>query len=192
MLFCCCEKNLVGIYKNAKAAFDKSSSKNFKYFLCEYQELAKQVSLRGITISLHCLIHLLHNQKSCTIKVQVNLRPRHCCCKRGFCDIACDRIVFSSCTLWSSWAMVSFCNLYLISSPPGLWNMHFLWNIHYKSRKGRYFWLFSLFWRELLTGCPEALDFETFREEPLWRTTKNFQEPFSPSAFNVSLQIIPF
>ena len=73
MLFSCCE-NLVGIYKNAKAAFDKSSSKNFKYFLCEYQELAKQVSLRGITISLHCLIHLLHNQKSCTIKVQVNLR----------------------------------------------------------------------------------------------------------------------
>ena len=42
MLFSCCE-NLVGIYKNAKAAFDKSSSKNFKYFLCEYQELAKQV-----------------------------------------------------------------------------------------------------------------------------------------------------
>ena len=41
-VFSCCE-NPVGIYKNAKAAFDKSSSKNFKYFLCEYQELAKQV-----------------------------------------------------------------------------------------------------------------------------------------------------
>lgn len=39
------------------------------------------------------------------------------------------------------------------------------------------------FWRELLTGCPEALDFETFREEPLWRTYQKFSRAFFSLCF---------
>ena len=52
-------------------------SKILEYIFFEYKVFAKQVFFSPwITISFHCLIHLLHNQKSCIIKVQVNLRLR--------------------------------------------------------------------------------------------------------------------
>ena len=88
-------------------------------------------------------------------------------------------------------SIVSFCNLYLISSPPGLWNMHFLWNIHYKSRKGRYFWLFSLFLTRVIDRLPRGFRFWNIPRGTPVENHQKFSRAFSPSAFNVSLQIIP-
>ena len=58
-------------------SYPMSLKKNPRIIFFEYKVFAKQVFFSPwITISFHCLIHLLHNQKSCIIKVQVNLRLR--------------------------------------------------------------------------------------------------------------------
>ena len=159
--------------------------KIFKHFPLWILRACKTSSLRGITISLHCLIHLLHNQKSCTIKVQVNLRLQH---KNLHLILHVIALYIFLCTLWIFFACIfvsyTFSSMFEICA--------FYETYIIVVARVDTFDCSLFFWRELLTGCPEALDSETFREEPLWRTTKNFQEPFSPSAFNVSLQIIPF
>ena len=140
--------------------------------LFEYQEACKtSFLLRWITISFHCLIHLLHNQKSCIIKVQVNLRLQ----AEPILHVII--VIFPLAVHYEfSLLVVSFVsyNISSIAEICAFYETYIITLVRVDTFDCSLF-----FWRELLTGCPEASDFETFREEPLWRTTKKFKCLFS-------------
>ena len=99
------------------------------------------------------------------------------CSRSTHAIIACDRIVYFPLYIMKFLTCIFFVS-YTISSMAEICAFYETYII--TVTRVDTFDCSLFFWRELLTGCPEALDFETFREEPLWRTTKIFQEPFLP------------
>ena len=117
-LFSCCE-NQVGIYKNAKAAFDKSSSKTSNIFFVNIKSLQNkffawnhnQFALFDSSVTQS---KVMYNQSSSQSPASVAAAKE-------------DSIILHAIALYFplahyefSSSIVSLCNLYVISSPPRL------------------------------------------------------------------------
>ena len=152
--------------------------------LFEYQEACKtSFLLRWITISFHCLIHLLHNQKSCIIKVQVNLRLQ----AEPILHVII--VIFPLAVHYEfSLLVVSFVsyNISSIAEICAFYETYIITLVRVDTFDCSLFFDAS-YWQ----AAPRLQILKHSEKNPCGEPPKN-SSAFSPSIFNVSLQIIPF
>lgn len=175
-MFNCCKYRVDITKKNIAKRLQNSSSKASNIFLCEYLK-----SLQNKFFAWNHNQFALFDSSVTQSKVMYNQSSSQspACSRSTHAIIACDRIVYFPLHIMNFLTCIFVS--YTISSMAKICAFYETYIIIVA--RVDTFDCSLFFWRELLTGCPEALDFETFREEPLWRTYQKFSRAFFSLCF---------